>query len=163
MRFRMKTSNIAILSGIFTLSTAVAQIVVPASPKKFVTRPIGGGTSGGAIITPGENKPQKVRYTTHLVLTEYRIWTSTDGKTITAKLIAFEDMVAELPKGSAEPTPPTPPAHPTVVQDGKVRLAFADPKKKPFFLPLERLSQPDRDFIETIRLAHAKKSAEPAP
>lgn len=155
--------KIPILSALALASVCSAQIVVPASPKKFVPRPIGGGSSGGAIIAPGDSSTQKKRYTTHLVLSPIRQWTSVHGKTLEAKLLAFEDLVAELPENAAEPTPPVPPTHPTVVQGGKIRLAFANKKKKPFFLPIERLCQPDRDFIEKTRLAHAAKPTSSAP
>ena len=146
------------------MSVGSAQVVVPPQSKKHTIRPIGSGTTGGAILTPGGKRPpQKIRYTVHLILSELRQWTSADGKTMHAKLIAFEDLVAETPKGVDEPTVSDPPAHPTVVRDGKVRLVFNNSKKKPFLLPLNRLSQPDREFIEKTRLAHAKKPTPPSP
>jgi hypothetical protein len=43
-----------------------------------------------------------VRRVTHIVLYEYRIWTNTEGKPLDAKLLAFEDLVAETPMGDAE-------------------------------------------------------------
>ena len=151
----MKHSLIRGFAGLLALGAATAQIVVPASPKKFVTRPIGGNTSGGVDVIPHEVAPEaKVRYVTHMVLSDDRQWTSADGKPLLAKLIAFEDLVAEAPKGAAQPTMPAPPATPTVIRGGKIRLA-AD--KKIYELALDRLSQPDRDFVEQIRTARAKK------
>jgi hypothetical protein len=92
-----------------------------------------------------------VRYTTHVVLSESRIWTSAEGKPLEAKLLAFEDLVVEKAQGNETPDLPEPPKHPTVVRDGKVRLLIG---KKPVELPLARLSQADRDFVERIRRAH---------
>jgi len=148
----MKRSLICGLAGLLTLGAVSAQIVVPASPKKFVTRPIGGSTSGGVDVIPHETE-SKVRYVTHVVLSDERQWTSTDGKPLLAKLIAFDDLVVEAPKG-AQPDVPAPPANPSVIRNGKIRLV-AD--KKIYELALERLSQPDRDFVEQIRAARAKK------
>ena len=138
----------------------VAQVVVPATPKKFVTRPVGGtSTTGDISITPAA-PPPKSRFITHVVLCEARQWTSTDGKVLLGKLIAFEDIVVETPQGSAPAIVPSPPPHPTVVRDGKVRLFIG---AKSSVVMLDRLSQADRDFIEQIRISHAKPAAKPAP
>ena len=136
-----------------------AQMVVPASPRKMTTRPIGGNSSVGVKITPTDTAEQKVRYTTHVVLADSRQWTSTDGKTLQAKWIAFEDLVVESTKGAPQPAPPALPANPTLVRAGKIRLIGS---QKPFELALERLSQADRDFVEQYRAAHPPK-AEPTP
>ena len=133
-----------------------AQMVVPGSPKHMVSRATGGGTTGGVSIkTADGTTDQKVRYTTHVVLADARQWTSTDGKTLQAKLVAFEDVVVEAAKG-VQPAAPVPPAIVTVVRNGKIRLVST---QKPFELALERLSQADRDFVEQSRAEHAKKPA----
>ena len=143
------------------LGAVSAQTVVPANPRKFVTRPIGGGTSGGVEVIPREGTTDaKVRYVTHVILSEERSWTSTDGRVLLATLIAFDDLVVEASKGAALPEMPAPPANPTVVRSGKIRLV-AD--RKPVELALERLSQPDRDFVEQIRAARAKKTSAAKP
>ena len=137
------------------LGVVSAQIVVPASPKKFVPRPIGGNTSGGVDVIPHEGASEaKVRYVTHVILSEDRSWTSTEGKALTAKLIAFEDLVVEAAKGAPQPVMPAPPAIPTVIRGGKIRLVGT---QKPFELALDRLSQTDRDFVEQVRVARTKK------
>ncbi len=148
MKNPMKTlSLMIILTG-----TCMAQIV-PATPKGFKTRPIGGGTSGSVEVVPKD--PPKVRYTTHIVLSVSRLWTSTDGKLLEGKLIAFEDLVAEAPKGATPPENPAPPESPTVVRDGKVRLLV---KQKPVEIPIARLSTGDQEFIEQTRKSHTRKT-----
>ena len=71
-------------------------------------------------------------------------------------MIAFEDLVAEAPKGSADPVMPAPPANPTVTRGGKVRLLV---NQKPVETALDRLSEADREFIGQVQAALAKKSA----
>lgn len=124
-------------------------------PKKYTTRKVGGEIDPGAKLeTPAENG--SVRYVSHIVLHASRIWLSVDGKPVTAKLIAFEDMVAEVPKGGAEPPMPEPPRKPTVVKDGKVRLLV---ERKAYEVPLERLVPGDQELIEGIRSAIERKAA----
>ncbi|RYD19698.1 MAG: hypothetical protein EOP88_17995 [Verrucomicrobiaceae bacterium] len=124
----------------------------PLVPGKTKTRAIGGGTDSGVTVTPA--KPE-TRLVTYVVLSESRMWTSSDGKPLEAKLIAFEDIVVKA-EGTNAPAMPTPPANPTVVRDGSARLLV---NKKPVVLSLERLSAPDREFIERIRASLAKKAA----
>lgn len=137
--------------------SALAQ-VVPATPKKFTKRIEG---SGGASIGPGlapvaPKPPPILRTTMYYTVSDSRQWTSTDGKPLLAKLIIFEEAVIETQGNQAPPpTPPAMPANPTVVRDGKVRLLSGT---KPYEVPLDRLSQPDRDFIESIRIAVAARN-----
>ncbi len=157
----MKVRCIALNLGLFLASSVFGQSDFPANPmvtpKKFTTRPIGGGVNTGAVIDSAKTENPKVRYVTHIVLYENRMWTSTEGKPLEAKLIAFEDLVAEAPKGTAEPVMPAPPANPTVTRGGKVRLLV---DKKPVEIALDRLSAQDREFIGQIQAALAKKAAE---
>ena len=129
--------------------------VVPATPKKFATRSLGGnGVNAGITVEPGK-APPKARYTTHFVLSDSRSWTSTDGKVLVGKLLAFEDMVVEAPQGGDPPPTPALPAHPTLVRDGKARLLI---NNKACEVLLERLSQADRTFIEQTRAAREKEN-----
>lgn len=139
-------------------ATTMAQIVIPATPKKFTKRVEGGGSASlGPGLAPSTPKPPPVtRTTTYFTLSDSRQWTSTDGKPLLAKLVAFEDIVIETLGNQAPATPPAMPANPTVVRDGKARLLSGN---KPYEVPLDRLSQPDRDFIEGIRAAVAAKNA----
>lgn len=139
------------------LTAAHGQIVIPPMPGKTDTRPIGGGSSPGVEVLPKE--VPKVRYTTHITLSVSRLWTSTDGKLLEGKLIAFEDLVTEAPKGNQPPPAPEAPKHPTVVKDGKIRLLI---RQKPVEVALSRLSQGDREFVEQTRKAYGKKEP-PAP
>lgn len=105
-------------------------------------------------VGPARTNDEKVtRYVSQLSLSELRSWTSSDGKVIEAKLIAFEDLTVEARDGAA-PAQPEPPKHPTVVRDASVRLSV---NRKPVILPLSRLSQADQEFVEKIRLQHAPK------
>lgn len=125
------------------------------TPKKFTTRPLGGSSNPGAVVEPAKPAEGKARYVTHIVLCESRLWTSTEGKPLEAKLIAFEDLITESSKGS-EPVMPAPPANPTVTRSDKVRLLV---DKKPVEIALDRLSGQDREFVEGIKAALAKKAA----
>jgi hypothetical protein len=149
----MNASWIAASLGLLAISAAAQ--VTPASPKKFTTRPIGSRSGVGAEVIPPPEDP-KTRHITYFVLSESREWTSADGKPITGKLIAFENLVVDMPKGSAQADSPVPPVNPTVISAGKLRLLV---NNKPFEVPLERLSQEDREFAENVRAAHAKKAA----
>ena len=126
------------------------------APKKNVPRSIGGSVNPGAAIASAPSEKPIVRYVSHIVLYENRIWTSTEGKPLQAKLIAFEDLTAEAPKGAPAPEMPPPPTLPTVTRGGKVRLLV---EQKVVELALSRLSQSDQEFIDQIKAALAKKSA----
>jgi hypothetical protein len=157
----MRHALIGGLAGLLAVGGVSAQIVVPPMPKKLITRPIGGGTTGGVEVAPHDGATEtKVRYTTRIVLSDERQWTSSEGKPLFAKLIAFDDQVVEMPKGAAQAGTLVPPPNPTVVRDGRIRLVA---NKKTFELALDRLSQADRDFVEQIRAARAKKPDAPKP
>jgi hypothetical protein len=149
----MKTPMAGLAAVSFLTGGVLAQIDIPANPGKFDGRSIGGGTSGGVEVIPKESP--KIRYTTHVILSPSRQWTSSDGKVIEAKLIAFEDLVTDGVQGDAAPEPPAPPKHPTVVRAEKIRLLV---NRKPVIVALERFSQADRDFVEQTRIAHQKKT-----
>ena len=155
--------NLLVVLGICgaAVSSAMAQMDIPGNPmvtpKTFKTRSVGGSVNPGATVDPAKSSDGKVRYVTHIVLYDSRFWTSSEGKPLEAKLIAFEDLVAEAPKGTAEPVMPAPPEHPTVIRGGKVRLLV---KGKPVELALDRLSRQDQEFIDDIQAALAKKAAD---
>lgn len=150
----MKTTLIGLVVGFLLTVAGISQVVVPAAPgRKFTTRPIGGGAAGGVEVIPKETP--KTRYTTRIVLSVSRLWTSTDAKLLEGKLIAFEDMVVEAPQGAAPPANPTPPEFPTVTRDGKVRLLV---NGKPAEVPISRLSKGDQEFIEQVRKTYQRKT-----
>lgn len=154
----MKQAVIGILLGWALLSAVAAQMVLPGGTKNPGNRSISGttngGVDGGASINGKTAQPTK-RYTTHVVLSESRIWRNVDGRTQEGRLLAFEDVVVEVPAGGAEPPAPVPPAKPTVVRNGKVRLQVG---KKIFELPLTSLVQVDQDFIAGLRAGIEKKA-----
>ena len=156
----MKSSRIPALLWLLGSLPAPAQVDVPANPtvtpRKFTTRSVGGGVNPGVSIDSTKTENPNVRYVTHIILYQNRMWTSAEGKPLDAKLIAFEDLVAEAPKGSAEPVMSAPPEHPTVVREGKVRLLV---NQKPVELALDRLSRQDREFVDQIKAALDKKAA----
>lgn len=139
--------------------------VVPTTPTKFTKRNVGNMTdSGGSAnigLSPNTAQPKPtVREISYIALSDSRQWTSSDGKTLVGKLIAFEQTEQVLATGqsTANPTAPVLPTRPTLIRQGNVRLLV---QQKAFELPLDRLSQPDRDFIQNLDSAIEKKAAAP--
>ena len=127
---------------------------VPKTPTAFEPRRIDGSQDIQPNIAPTQSKNQTItRAVTHVVLCEQRQWASLDGRTIEAKLIAFEDLVAET-KSGAVVAMPEPPKNPTVVRDGSIRLSV---KGKPVVIALSKLSAADQEFVEKLRIRHAPK------
>jgi len=158
----MRTRHLSALLALLCIQPALAQMdiprnpmVTPAHPKGFKTRSVGGGVNSGATVDPGPNTTPTTRYVAHIVLHDYRMWSNTEGKPLEAKLIAFEDLTAEAPEGS-EPVMPKPPANPTLIRSGKIRLLV---NKKPVEVALEKLSLEDREFIHQMKAALDKKAA----
>ncbi len=155
----MKIPRSPVFLALLGVSPVLAQVDFPANPtvkpRKFTTRQVGGGVNPGATVDSGNAAVPNVRYVTHIVLSDTRMWTNAEGKPLEAKLIAFEDLVVETPKGAAEPVMPTPPANPTVVRGGKIRLLV---NRKPVETTLDKLSQTDREFIDQLKAALVKKA-----
>lgn len=146
--------------GLMIAAASALSQVVPATPKKFTKRIAGAGSvSTGTSSLPQRPAPE-IKQVTYITLSEARQFNSTDGKSLIGKLIAFEDFTVVTTNGAQPQTPPVPPTNPTVVKDGKARLLV---NSKPFEVPLDRLSEADRDFVDAIRLAVAAKSAKAAP
>ena len=141
------------------VSSVQAQADFPGNPlvgpKKYTTRSVGGGVDSGASVESGSQGDPQVRYVTYIVLFENRFWTNAVAKPLHAKLIAFEDLVIETSNGATEPKMAAPPAHPTVLRDGKVRLLV---NKKPVEVALSSLSVADQEFVGQIRDALAKQA-----
>jgi hypothetical protein len=149
-----------------SLQTLQAQ-VVPTTPTQFTKRNVGNMTdSGGSAnigLSPNATQPKPtVREISYIALSDARQWTSTDGKALIGKLIAFEQSEQILPSAqtTSNTTTPVLPTRPTLIRQGNVRLLV---QQKAFELPLDRLSQPDRDFIQNLDAAIAKKAAAPNP
>ena len=146
----------ALTLGVCAMSLP-AQVAIPATPKKFKVRAAGSSTASVGNVTPPATRSTstlgKTKYTSYLSISPPRQWQSTDGKSLLGSLIAFEDVVTYLTAGETAP-PLTAPPTLTVVKDGKARLLIDN---KPYELPLERLSQADRDLIEKTRAAFAAR------
>lgn len=134
-----------------------AQVDFPGNPlvgpKKYTTREVGGGAEPGAKVEAPADA-STARYVTHVILYDTRFWTSVEGKALSGKLIAFEDLVVTAPKDAPMPPMPAPPEKPTLIRDDSVRLLV---DKKPVVVPLERLSWQDRELIDGIQAALDRK------
>ncbi|MCB1278989.1 hypothetical protein [Prosthecobacter sp.] len=135
-----------------------AQVVNPTTGKKFETRTINGsgGNSGVSINNTAQPAaPTKTKLTSYFMLGEPRQWKSTDGRSLLGTIITFEESVIEFdaanPAAAREAVEKAPPAKlpekPTLIRDGKVRLLV---NKKPVEVPLERLSEDDRKYVDDL-------------
>ena len=110
---------------------------------------IPGGGGGAAVERP---PPPGQRVTTYITLLPEREWTHVDGRTIRARLIAFEDHVVEVAHDEEAGREATPPAgRPTVVKDGKVRLLVGG--RQPSEISLDLLSKEDQEEVARVKTA----------
>ncbi len=135
-----------------------AQVVLPATGKKFDTRTIngsGGNTGVSVNNTAQPAPPTKTKLTSYFLLGDPRQWKSTDGKSLLGAIIIFEDAVIEFdaanPAAAREAAqkapPPKMPDKPTLIREGKIRVLV---NQKPVEVPLERLSEADRKYVEDL-------------
>ncbi|MEZ5386537.1 MAG: hypothetical protein R3F13_13575 [Prosthecobacter sp.] len=135
-----------------------AQVVNPATGKKFETRTINGsGGNNGVSINAATKSapPTKTRLTSYFIVGEPRQWKSTDGRSLLGTIIIFEDAVIEFeaanPAAAREAVEKAPapkmPEKPTLVRDAKIRLLV---NQKPVEIPLERLSEEDRQYVDDL-------------
>jgi hypothetical protein len=135
-----------------------AQVVNPTTGKKFESRTINGngGNTGVSINnTTKPPAPTKAKVTSYFILGDPRQWKSTDGKSLLGAIITFEDSVIEIDaanpaaaREAVEKAPPAKlPAKPTLIREGKVRLLV---NQKPVEVPLERLSEEDRKYVDEL-------------
>ena len=139
------------------LAISASAQVVPTTPTKFDMRRLGDASSSSAGVSATPKPPQTTyREVTYISLSPLRQWKSTDGKSLLGKLIAFEDFVVTTTGAAPDPKAAAPqmPAKPTVVRDGKARLLI---ESKAFEVPLERLGEEERKFIEQLQTAIAGK------
>jgi len=146
---------------LFLLALALplsAQVISPTTGKKFDTRTINGSGGNGGVSINTSSKPApptKTKLTSYFIFGEPRQWQSNDGKSLLGSIIAFEESVIEFDaanpaaaRAAVEKAPPAElPAKPTLIRDGKARLLV---NKKPVEVPLERLSDDDRKFVEDL-------------
>ena len=152
----MKGNLLMFAAGLLALlPCAVVAQVVPTTPTKFNTKPVGAATStNGTTINPPATVTS-IRQVTYLTLTPLRQWNSTEGKSLMGKLIAWEETVTTT-RGTA--TPATESAaittKPTVVRNNKARLLI---ETKAVEVPLDRLAAEERQFIQDLQSAIARK------
>lgn len=150
----MKTLALLLLAVV----SVTAQLVNPATGKKFETRTINGsGGSNGVSINNATKPlpPTKTKLTSYFILGEPRQWKSTDGRSLLGSIIIFEDAVIEFEAANAaaareavEKAPaPKMPDKPTLIRDAKIRLLV---NQKPVEVPLDRLSFEDRKHVEEL-------------
>ena len=117
---------------IFSQSQSIAQI-------KTTNKSISGsGQFGGASITTPKASPLKkaTKKITYLALTDDKAWINTEGKTIKARLIAFDS-------GDKEKFIP-----PTIIKDNNVRMLIGT---KAYVFSLEKLKEENRKEILNLR------------
>lgn len=135
-----------------------AQVVSPTTGKKFEGRTINGsGGNTGVSINNAPTPPAstKAKVTSYFILGDPRQWKSTDGKSLLGAIITFEESVIEIDaanpaaaKEAVEKAPPDKlPEKPTLIRGGKVRLLV---NQKPVEVPLERLSEDDRKYVDEL-------------
>lgn len=157
MKISRRAAGLCLWVAIAALAGGASGQVVPATPKKFTKRSVGDSASFNPTgIAPA--KPETtVRVVSYFSLSEPRQWRNTDGKSLLASLIAFEEAVVETrgPSAASSPAPaPAMPVKPTVVRDGQVRLLM---NGKSYEVALDKLSEADRKFVEGIRQTVAAK------
>lgn len=104
---------------------------------------------GASIVAPNPPAPQ-VTTITYTAVSPKRQWTEEEsGRQILAHLLAFA-----APK-EGEPGPVV------VIHNGNIRLLLDGQNRKPVDLPLARLSEEDREFVNQI--AKAAKNGLPKP
>ena len=135
-----------------------AQVILPSTGKRFDTRVINGSGGNSAVNINNAAKPApptKTRLISYFILGDTRQWKSTDGRSLLGSIITFEESVIEFdaanPAAAREAVAKAPPAKmpekPTLVREGKVRLLV---NQKPVEVPLERLSDEDRKYVEDL-------------
>lgn len=135
-----------------------AQVVLPTTGRKFDTRPINGNSGNAAVNinnTAQPAPPTKTKLTSYFLLGDPRQWKSTDGRSLLGAIITFEESVIEFaaanPAAAREAVEKAPPAKmpdkPTLIREGKIRLLV---NKKPVEIPLERLSDDDRKYVDDL-------------
>lgn len=157
----MKTrSNWLFVVGILGYATTHAQ-VVPTTPTKFGKRSTGAMGTGSSTVDagakPAQNTQPIIKQVSYIALSESRQWTSADGKALVGKLIAWEQQEEVLASAAdaGKLDRIALPKRPTVLRGQAIRLLI---DQKPFEVPLDRLSQADRDFVAERDAAIAKQA-----
>lgn len=151
------SSSFPLLAVLTAYALPVVGQVVPATPSQFGKRSTGavsesGGSSSIGLRSGGAQPQPSVRQISYIALSDSRQFTSTEGRTLIGKLIAWEQSEQQLAPGQDPTLQPAPslPAKPTLLRDDKVRLLI---QQKPFEVALDRLSPADQAFIKQLQSA----------
>lgn len=161
----MKTSSrLLIIALLVVISQTAYSQVVPTTPTKFGKRSTGAMTTGSSTIDTGAATQQPkpiIKQVSYIALSDARQWTSSDGKALVGKLIAWEQQEEILASAAdaGKMDQVQLPTRPTILRGQSIRLLI---DQKPFEVPLERLSQADRDFITERDAAIAKQAKQQA-
>ncbi len=121
--------------------------VTPANPTEFKKRDLG-GSLGSSVVGVGEAKAQtKTKTLRYIAVSDNRSFESTDGKKITARLIAFEEGDVATVKRPL-----------TLIKDGRIRLLVRG-KQKASVVPLTRLREEDQDYVKAVDEANRAAAA----
>ncbi len=144
---------VLIAFGLLTSAHAQNFPVTPANPSAFAKRDLGGGL--GSSVAGVQRVKGKTITISYIAVTDPRAWKNTEGKSIVATLLAFEEGEADT---VARPL--------TLIQNGKVKLLVSG-KDKASLLPMNKLSDADQSFIKALdafnKKAAAKKSENRKP
>jgi hypothetical protein len=135
-----------------------AQVILPSTGRKFETRTINGSGGNSGVSVNNATKPApptKTKLTSYFMLGEPRQWQSTDGRSLLGTIITFEESVIEFDAANpaaareavAKAPPAKMPAKPTLIRTGKIRVLV---NQNPVEVPLERLSDADRKYVEDL-------------
>lgn len=150
----MKADFPLLTAGVLSLLCAHSGAqVVPTTPTKFTTKPVGESTASTGATINGNSAPTAAptfRQVTYLTLSPLRQWNSTEGTVRMGKLVAWEETVTTT-KGAA-PSPQSAPitTKPTVLKENKVRLLI---DQKAYEVPLDRLAAEEQKFILDLQAA----------
>lgn len=148
----MKVIRVCLILLLMPVGESAAQREIPPPPGVSGKPRATGSTRDASQPVPRHEAEPEIRYLTRLILSESRLWTSTEGKQIEGRLVAFDNPPAGTPAGATPPVASEAPEKPTVIRDGGIRIQLAN--RKVIAIPLARLSGRDREFALQIHKRH---------
>ncbi|HUF63754.1 MAG TPA: hypothetical protein VMN36_16880 [Verrucomicrobiales bacterium] len=142
---RLIIVSILAATGVGSAAAQTASPVTPSHPTRFETRGVGSGVGAGVSVS--EVKRTEVKKTVFIAVSPDRQWTSTDGRTITGSLVAFEE-------GEVDNAPrPL-----TLIKDGKIRVLKSGTTKPPVF-PITLLTEEDLSYVQALDVSNKASAA----